>query len=67
LDGRQLSIATLLLAILWRVPRRGHLAYLPRLASLGIAVVGLIWLVERVTRVILATMNEKEELDVEPR
>ena len=44
----QLSVAAVLLAIVWNLPRTGRLVHLPRLASLSIAAVGLIWFVERV-------------------
>ncbi len=44
----QLSVAAVLLAIVWNLPRRGRLVQLPRFASLFIAAIGLIWFVERV-------------------
>jgi hydrogenase/urease accessory protein HupE len=44
----QLSVAAVLLAIVWNLPRTGRLVQLPRFASLFIAAIGLIWFVERV-------------------
>jgi len=44
----QLSVAAVLLAIIWNLPRTGRLVQLPRFASLFIAAIGLIWFVERV-------------------
>jgi hydrogenase/urease accessory protein HupE len=45
----QLSVAALLLAVLWNLPRAGRWQQLPRLASLGIAGIGLFWLVQRLS------------------
>jgi len=44
----QLSIAALLLAVVWSLPRTGPLRRLPQLASLAIAAIGLFWFVQRV-------------------
>ena len=45
----QLSVAALLLAVVWNLPRSGRWQQLPRLASLAIAAIGLFWLVQRVS------------------
>jgi hydrogenase/urease accessory protein HupE len=44
----QLSVAALLLAIVWSLPRTGPLRRFPQLASLGIAAIGLFWFVQRI-------------------
>jgi HupE / UreJ protein len=44
----QLSVAALLLAIVWRLPRTGPMRRFPQVASLAIAVVGLFWFVQRI-------------------
>jgi len=43
----QLSVAAVVLAVLWRLPRTGLLRRLPQLVSLAVAAVGLFWLVQR--------------------
>ena len=43
----QLSVAGVVLAVLWRLPRTGRLTRLPRLVSLVVAGLGLFWLVQR--------------------
>ncbi|MEY2934876.1 MAG: hypothetical protein RL033_5625 [Pseudomonadota bacterium] len=45
----QLSVAALLLAVVWSLPRSGRWQQLPRLASLAIAGVGLFWLIQRLS------------------
>jgi hydrogenase/urease accessory protein HupE len=45
----QLSVAALLLAVVWNLPRAGRWQQLPRVASLGVALIGLFWLVQRLT------------------
>jgi hydrogenase/urease accessory protein HupE len=45
----QLSVAGVVLAVLWRLPRTGRLARWPQLVSLVVAGFGLFWLVERLT------------------
>jgi hydrogenase/urease accessory protein HupE len=44
----QLSVAALLLSVMWNLPRVGRWQQLPRVASLAIAAIGLFWLVQRV-------------------
>lgn len=44
----QLSVAALLLAVMWNLPRAGRWQQLPRVISLAIAAIGFIWLVQRV-------------------
>lgn len=43
----QLTVASLLLAILWRLRRTGKLTQLPRIASVAVAAMGLFWLIQR--------------------
>ena len=43
----QLSVAALLLAVVWNLPRTGRWQRVPRAASLAIAAAGLFWLVQR--------------------
>jgi len=45
----QLSVAGLLLAVVWNLPRTGRWQQLPRVASLATVAVGLFWLVQRVS------------------
>jgi hydrogenase/urease accessory protein HupE len=44
----QLSVAVLLLAIVWNLPRSGPLKRVPQIASLAIAAIGLFWFVQRI-------------------
>jgi len=44
----QLSVAALLLCLVWSLPRTGPLRRFPQLASLAIAAIGLVWFVQRI-------------------